>query len=162
KYGTPKRFMSARRLDQPLKPPGRFRQAGISGALIPGAGLRGIRREAENAKIPEHNRVKGRAEQERSLRITGGPNAAQPQARRHDVAVLQVVLSALEQCGDLRTIDLLLQHRFALRDRFRLLLRLLLGLRLRLKSEFWFGPGPGVIELWTSGEDLRSCWPPRH
>src|SRR6266702_256697 len=98
------RALSARRLDQPLKPAGSLRQACISSALIPGAGLRGIRREAKNAKVPEHDRIKGRAEQERSMRITGGRSTAQHQTRRHDVTVLQVVLSALEECSDLRTI----------------------------------------------------------
>src|SRR5262249_24201683 len=90
------RALSARRLDQPLKPPSRLRQACVSSALIPGAGLRGIRREAKDAKVPEHNRIESRAEQERSLWIAGACGASQHQTCRHDVAVLQIVLSALE------------------------------------------------------------------
>src|SRR5215470_6670990 len=87
------RLRSARRFHQSLETPCRLRQSRVSGLLIPGAGLSRIRREAEDAEVPEHGRIVARAQQQRGLRIAGTRGASQHQTRRHDVAVLQVVLA---------------------------------------------------------------------
>src|SRR6202008_112496 len=104
-------------------------------------------REAKPAKTPEHERIKGRAKQERRVRIAGTGGAPQHQPCRDDVAVLQIILSALEQCSNLRGVDRL-RCRLALRDGLGPWLRLLLkpGLGLRLRSEFGPGAGLGIIE----------------
>jgi hypothetical protein len=90
---------------QPLEPARGLVRSELPRALVPGTGLRQVRREPEHPELHQKGLVEGGAKRERGLGVAGIGRPPQGQPGRGDIAALEEILAALDQHRDLIGIE---------------------------------------------------------